>query len=48
MNNIDEKALKAATEIMQLLTPPMPESQLKAKIQCVIVKLLESSANAKN
>jgi len=43
MNNIDEKALEAATEIMQLLTQPMPESQLKAKIQCIIIELLEDS-----
>lgn len=39
--NIDEVALETATEIIQLLAQPMPESQLKAKIQCVIIELLE-------
>jgi hypothetical protein len=40
MNN-DEKALEAATEIMELLNQYIPLSQLKAQIQCVIVKVLE-------
>lgn len=39
--SIDQVALEVATEIMQLLTQPMPESQLKAKIQSVIIELLE-------
>lgn len=41
MNNIDEKALEAAIEIMELVSKYALTSQLKAKIQCVIVKVLE-------
>ena len=36
----DEKALAAATEIMKLVTEYVLTSQLKAKIQLIIVRLL--------
>lgn len=39
--NIDQKALDAASEIMQLLDNLVSQSQLKAMIQCIIIKLLE-------
>jgi len=42
MNN-DEKALQAATEIMELVSKYALASQLKAKIQLVIIKVLEDN-----
>ena len=39
--NKDEKALKAATEIMSLFSQDIPTAQMKAKIQCVIIGLFE-------
>lgn len=40
--NTDQLALETAIEILELLTQPMLQSQLKAKIQCVIIELLEN------
>ena len=37
----DQKALEVASDIMELLEKPMPTSQLKAKIQCLIIDLIE-------
>lgn len=39
--NTDQKALDTASEIMQLLGKDYPYAQLKAMIQCIIIKLLE-------
>lgn len=41
VKNVDEKALDTATEIMALLPSELTNPQIKAKIQCVIIDLLE-------
>lgn len=40
--NTDQKALDAAAKIMSLLPLELTNSQLKAKIQCVIIDFLEN------
>lgn len=42
LKSTDATALDTATEIMSLLPSELTNSQLKAKIQCVIINLLEN------
>lgn len=40
-SNKDMKALNVATQIMEFINEPINDWQLKAKIQCLLIELLE-------